>query len=158
MFNLRTTLHRNLGDMGNLELYDGIHVGTKKLIEDYIDEVIKQLNFICDFDIPASSQNQNLSKTPLEKIEEKLEFFLSTQKAFGKTALLLSGGGAFGLIHIGVVKVLLKANILPRIISGSSAGAIVAAAVATCSEEDMIALFDPDNINLVLIILTKEYI
>jgi TAG lipase / steryl ester hydrolase / phospholipase A2 / LPA acyltransferase len=47
------------------------------------------------------------------------------------TALLLSGGGNFGWFHLGVIKVLLENQILPRIISGSSAGSLIAALIGT---------------------------
>jgi NTE family protein len=40
-------------------------------------------------------------------------------------ALVLSGGGARGMAHIGVLKVLGKNNIVPNIIVGTSAGALV---------------------------------
>ncbi len=40
-------------------------------------------------------------------------------------ALVLSGGGARGMAHIGVLKVLEKNNIVPNIIIGTSAGAMV---------------------------------
>lgn len=40
-------------------------------------------------------------------------------------ALVLSGGGARGMAHIGVIKVLEKNNIIPNIIIGTSAGAMV---------------------------------
>lgn len=40
-------------------------------------------------------------------------------------ALVLSGGGARGMAHIGVLKVLEKNNIVPNIIIGTSAGALV---------------------------------
>ncbi len=42
-----------------------------------------------------------------------------------KTALVLSGGGARGFAHIGVIKALKKNNIHPDIIIGTSMGAIV---------------------------------
>lgn len=44
LFLLRTSLLRNLADMGTASLYNTTAVGTKKLIEDYIVEVIEQLN------------------------------------------------------------------------------------------------------------------
>jgi NTE family protein len=44
-----------------------------------------------------------------------------------KTGLVLSGGGARGFAHIGVLKALEESNIKPDVISGSSAGAIVGA-------------------------------
>jgi predicted acylesterase/phospholipase RssA len=110
-------------------------VGTKALIEDYIDEVTKQLNFICDIDIEGFD------------IQEKLEFLRNTQKAFGRTALLLSGGGTFGLLHTGMIKVLWEQKLLPKIISGSSAGSIVAAVVCTRTDKEMHLLMDPSHIN-----------
>lgn len=39
-------LLRNLGGMGNPQLYQVTRVGTKQLIEEYIDEVVKQLHYI----------------------------------------------------------------------------------------------------------------
>ncbi len=50
---------------------------------------------------------------------------------FGRSALLLSGGASMGLQHSGVVKCLLESNLLPRVISGASAGSIVAAIVGS---------------------------
>jgi len=44
-----------------------------------------------------------------------------------KTGIVLSGGGARGFAHIGVLKALNEAGIFPDIISGVSAGAIVGA-------------------------------
>jgi NTE family protein len=45
----------------------------------------------------------------------------------GKFGLVLSGGGARGFAHLGVIKALEEVDIIPSIISGTSAGAIVAA-------------------------------
>jgi NTE family protein len=42
-----------------------------------------------------------------------------------KIGLVLSGGGARGIAHIGVLKALMEAGIKPEIISGVSAGALV---------------------------------
>jgi NTE family protein len=47
-----------------------------------------------------------------------------------KVALVLSGGGAKGLAHIGVLKVLEEVGIKPDIITGTSMGSIVAALYA----------------------------
>lgn len=57
-------------------------------------------------------------------LDEKLAFLRETRHAFGRTALVLSGGGSFGSFHVGVVKALHDAGMLPRVVSGSSAGAI----------------------------------
>lgn len=45
-----------------------------------------------------------------------------------KIGLALSGGGAKGIMHIGVLRALLENNIVPEIVSGTSAGSIVGAA------------------------------
>ena len=44
-----------------------------------------------------------------------------------KIGLVLSGGGVRGIAHLGVIKALEEIDITPSIISGTSAGAIVAA-------------------------------
>jgi len=57
-----------------------------------------------------------------------------------KVGLVLSGGGARGIAHIGVLKALGEMGIRPAIISGSSAGAIIGALHAVgMSCEDMLA-------------------
>jgi NTE family protein len=47
-----------------------------------------------------------------------------------KIGVVLSGGGARGFAHLGVLKALEEKNIKPEIISGTSAGAIVGALLA----------------------------
>ena len=48
-----------------------------------------------------------------------------------RTALVLSGGGAKGLAHIGVLRVLDSLGVRPDIVVGSSMGAIVGAMYAS---------------------------
>lgn len=54
--------------------------------------------------------------------------------AFGRTALMLSGAGMHGAFHLGVIKGLLNHDQLPRVVAGSSVGAIVSCCylVANC--------------------------
>ena len=42
-----------------------------------------------------------------------------------KTGLVLSGGGARGFAHLGLIQALNEAGIFPDVISGTSAGALV---------------------------------
>ena len=49
----------------------------------------------------------------------KLAFFNETRHAFGRTALLLSGGAALGFYHVGLITALIRNRILPKVISGS---------------------------------------
>ncbi|KAJ4286064.1 Lipase 5 [Kalmusia sp. IMI 367209] len=127
LFLVRTTLTRGLGGMGHLRLYKHSHVGTKRLIEKYIDSAVQTLATLPEV---AAKQGENCPVKP-HKVAEEL---LRTRQSFGRTALLLSGGGTFGMNHIGVVKCLWELHLLPRIISGASAGSIVCAVL--CSKTD----------------------
>jgi NTE family protein len=59
---------------------------------------------------------------------------------------MLSGGGALGPFHVGVVKALHEQGLLPEVISGASAGSIVAAVVGTQSDETLTQLFDAKSL------------
>lgn len=101
-------------------------MGTKRLIEEYISEVVRQLVEICES--PDTEEHS---------LDEKLELFKNTRQYFGRTALLLSGGATLGLNHVGVIKALHECRLLPRIISGSSVGSIVAALVCAKTDEEL---------------------
>lgn len=101
-----------------------------KLIKEYIEEVSTQLKMVC---------NSDSDELPLE---EKLAFMHETRHAFGRTALLLSGGASLGSFHVGVVKTLVEHKLLPRIISGSSVGSIMCSIVATRSWPELESFFD----------------
>ncbi|WP_025763438.1 patatin-like phospholipase family protein [Dyadobacter tibetensis] len=60
-----------------------------------------------------------------------------------KVGLVLSGGGARGIAHIGVIKALYESGIKPDLISGTSAGAFVGAFMA--------AGYSPDDLLEILI-------
>jgi TAG lipase / steryl ester hydrolase / phospholipase A2 / LPA acyltransferase len=130
---LRNTLTRSLSNMGDIQLYKHSHVGTKDLIENYI-------NSVCDsFDTLLHCYDKfNLNLNSRNVYEELLRI----RQSFGRSALLLSGGGTFGMTHSGVVKCLLENNLLPRIISGSSAGSIVASVLCVKTDEELPAALE----------------
>ncbi|XP_068663328.1 triacylglycerol lipase SDP1-like [Aristolochia californica] len=131
IFCMRADLVRNLGKMCNPKLHKG-RLQVPRLIKEYIDEVSTQLRMVCD------SDSEELL------LEEKLAFMHETRHAFGRTALLLSGGASLGAFHIGVVKTLVENKLLPRIIAGSSVGSIMCAIVATRSWPELETFFE-DN-------------
>jgi len=135
IYSLRESLHRNLGNLTNPELYKHSHVGTKYLIDDYITEVCSVLDYLCDNEIPDLPYSQ------------KLQFFTQTGHSFGRSALLLSGGANMGLFHVGVIKALWEQKLLPRVISGSSAGAVVAGLLGTRGENEFERLFRGDDLD-----------
>ncbi|KAK7336493.1 hypothetical protein VNO77_17035 [Canavalia gladiata] len=128
IFCMRADLVRNLGNMCNPELHKG-RLQVPRLIKEYIDEVTTQLRMVCD------SDSEELS------LEEKLAFMHETRHAFGRTALLLSGGASLGASHVGVVKTLVEHKLMPRIIAGSSVGSIMCALVATRTWPELQSFF-----------------
>jgi len=133
LFLIRTSLARGLGGMGDLRLYKHSHIGTKALIERYIDSAVQTLAALPDV---VAKQGDNSPVKDYVVYEE----LLRTRQSFGRTALLLSGGGTFGMNHIGVVKCLWEQRLLPRIISGASAGSIVCAILCSKTDEEMPAV------------------
>jgi hypothetical protein len=51
MFRLREELHGNLGNMANPALYQHARTGSKKLINEYLDEVSAALNLLADSNV-----------------------------------------------------------------------------------------------------------
>ncbi|MGQ0529828.1 MAG: patatin-like phospholipase family protein, partial [Panacagrimonas sp.] len=131
---LRQGLHWNLANTGNPELF-GRHarVGTKQLITEYVSEVCSALEELSEVEHPDFPE------------AEKQKFFRETAQSYGRSALMLSGGATLGLFHVGVVKALFRENVLPVVMSGSSAGSVVAATVGTRSPDDLEDLLDPES-------------
>jgi TAG lipase / steryl ester hydrolase / phospholipase A2 / LPA acyltransferase len=69
--------------------------------------------------------------------EYKLEQVKRIGRVYGRPALMLSGGGTLAIYHFGVVKTLFEQGLLPRSISGSSMGAIIAAWACCHDDEEL---------------------
>ena len=125
LWQIRSSLKRDLGGMCNIRLYQHTWTGTKALIDEYTEVVrytIDQIAKFCESAHPTD-------------VERFLHGMKAARQSFGTSALLLSGGGTLGMCHIGVISCLLQENLLPRIIAGSSAGSIVGA-VLCCKKGD----------------------
>jgi TAG lipase / steryl ester hydrolase / phospholipase A2 / LPA acyltransferase len=126
---VRTALTRDLGGMGNIDLYRHSYCGTKRLIERYVDSALQTIDALVE-------QSAHRLPNGLET-KDLLDAVLFSRQSFGRSALLLSGGGTFGMSHIGVLKAMFAAKLLPRIISGASAGSIVCAVVCTRTDDEV---------------------
>jgi hypothetical protein len=137
------------------------------IVEMYVNEVKEALGFV--------------AASPLLPLDDRLAFMRELRHAYGRTALVLSGGGSFGkqdvtksqwsllfvycffwvldgsmlceavrrdlmhcfglffagFFHFGVIRALFDAGLLPRVVSGSSAGAIGAALLCTRSNAEL---------------------
>lgn len=130
---LREGLHHDLGNMGNTALYTRSRVGTKHLIEEYINQACESLDFLCD------------TKVPGFPVADKLQFFRDTLTSYGRPALLLSGGATLGMFHFGVIKALWEKGLLPQVIAGSSIGAIIAGILGVHSDAEIPDMLVPEN-------------
>ncbi len=129
LFALNEGIHGNQGGMGRAKLYEKSKFGTKHLIEEYVDELVEALKLISN--VPENVISRN----------DKYDFFHRASLCFGHTALMLSGAGSLGHFHGGVIKTLLDHNLLPDVISGSSAGSVFAAIVGTHTDEELKKMF-----------------
>lgn len=136
MFALRGELLRKHFGFGNPSLYQVCHSGTKKLLENYISTVCQMMSWVA-FAHRGGNGGVNHGNAHHLSVADKLTFFNETKHSFGRSALVLSGGAAFGMYHFGVVRALHLNGLLPRIIAGASAGSIVAAIICTSSDEQL---------------------
>ncbi|KAF7352764.1 Patatin-like phospholipase domain-containing protein [Mycena venus] len=130
---LETCIRSNFAAVESPRLYSETFLGTKDLIEAYFEEQEKALEFI--------------RESPDLKIDEKKRFFKAANTNLGITALCLSGGASFGYYHFGVVKALLDAALLPRVITGTSAGGLIAALCCTRKDAELRLLLVPELAN-----------
>ncbi|MBT8115901.1 MAG: DUF3336 domain-containing protein [Arenicella sp.] len=131
LFNLNQGIHGNLGGMGHPALYQKAKFGTKQLIVDYVDEVASALT--------------HLAKPRVKGVthDDKVDFFNRAHLCFGSSALLMSGAGTYLFFHVGVLKSLWEQDLIPRVLSGSSGGALIAAVVGSRKPQQLEEVFDP---------------
>ncbi len=128
---VRTALSRDIGGISNASLYNHTHTGTKHLVERYIKTSVDLIQTLIDRTRSAAALPKGLTH------REMLDQLLLARRSYGRSALILSGGSVYGMAHIGVLKALYERRLLPRIISGTSAGSIVAAVVCTRTDEEI---------------------
>ncbi|KAJ5489624.1 hypothetical protein N7539_004514 [Penicillium diatomitis] len=138
---LRSGLVRNLGNITSTKLFTHAYAGTKLLIDDYITQVALSIQYVASLQ-PLPMQTSGFTS------QAKLELLHDTRQAFGRTTLLLQGGSAFGVCHLGVVKALHLQGLLPRIITGTATGAMIAALVGIRTESELLAMVDGNTVDL----------
>ncbi|KAI8138327.1 acyl transferase/acyl hydrolase/lysophospholipase [Fennellomyces sp. T-0311] len=127
---LYACLKQNFAGIENAKLYSNTYLGTKKLVEEYVDEVTRS--------IEALVKNKHIS------LEDKRLGFKLYAKNYGRSAFCLSGGAGFGYYHLGVIRELLDRRLLPPIITGTSAGALMGAIVCTRTDEELRQVLVPE--------------
>ena len=126
---LESCIKANFAGVENPRLYSESYIGTKDLVQNFIDETQKALRTILTSRRITSA--------------DQIAFLKYLDTNYGRTTLCLSGGATFAYYHFGVVRALLATKDLPQIITGTSGGAIVAALVATRTDPELRKLLVP---------------
>jgi TAG lipase/lysophosphatidylethanolamine acyltransferase len=130
-----------LGNITAPRLFNRAYAGTKLLIEDYITQVALAIDYVTSYPTSPGSESGLTNQAKLDVLHD-------TRQAFGRSVLVLQGGAIFGLCHLGVVKALHLRGLLPRIISGTATGALIAALVGVHTEDELLGLMTGDGIDL----------
>ena len=133
---LRGSLVRDFAGMNNPVLYATSMVGTKVVVEEYVAETCAAIASIAQADESILSA------------QARFEFLYQARQVYGRSAILLSGGGRFGALHSGVLKELFDRNLLPRVMSGSSVGAMAASVCAVHTDEEARVIKPEDTLNM----------
>jgi predicted acylesterase/phospholipase RssA len=131
---LHEGIHGNLGNIAAIQLEKYTKIGTKDLIERFLNGICDALSFIYHADERSVS------------FSNKLSFFEDTFQAYGQSCLMLSGGAGLGFFHAGVVKALHEHDLIPNVVSGASAGSIIAALIGTREKKDLLLELSPEKI------------
>ena len=130
---LREGLSYDFANIGHPMLFAQTYIGTKRIIENYVEEMSECLRYL------ASSECITF------QLKEKIQFFKECQRAYGQPALMFSGGATLGLFHTGVCKALLEQDLMPRVLSGSSAGAIMTGMLGVSSADKIPELLEGEH-------------
>ncbi len=88
---------------------------------------------------PKLPQSFDISANESE-LNDRIQIMKKLKHNMGKSALMLSGGGAQAMYHLGTIKALCESNLYNdiEIISGTSGGSIAAAMCAIKTQEEML--------------------
>ncbi len=165
-FALRASMQRNYAGMCHPELSNHSRIGTSRVVEDYVHVVSYLLAYIAQSDnAPSPSKHsRNIDSTSsrsggpphlsddhnesnrLLSVGNKLLMFNEARIAYGRTALMLSGGASMGINHLGVVKALLDQNLMPKVVCGTSAGALVGSIVGIFDDHDLLSILNSEEL------------
>lgn len=125
LYALNEGIHGNMGGMGKPVLYNHAKAGTKVLVDEYVNVLVEALYSIAD------------AADDIIPLVEKVDFFRRASHCYGRSALMLSGGAGVIYFHHGVVQELVDQDLLPHVLSGSSAGSWICAQIGTKSDREL---------------------
>ena len=134
---LTATLYRHQTTVADPSLYEVALGGTKHLVERFLGACEEALDWLAAVPMPPGAA------------AKRLERFEVAWRVYGRSALMLSGGATLGFHHLGVVKALFDARLLPHILTGASTGAMIAAGICVRNDDELRDLFEhPEQMRL----------
>lgn len=129
---LRAQSYRNVYRILSPALYRKSPIHTKQLIHDYVWEVRRSIEHVTQKNNPSNALS-------ILSSQDKRQLLFAMRKSLGRTTLVLQGGAMVTMAHLGVVKALFEQDLLPKIITGTSTGALVAGIVGTSTDEMLLS-------------------
>ncbi|GKY90344.1 hypothetical protein MPSEU_000008400 [Mayamaea pseudoterrestris] len=113
----------------------GLTSASRKIIRAYYEEVERGLDYLAESAAAAASNNANKEAELLDRAM----LVRKMKQNMGRSALMLSGGGAQAMYHLGVIRALIESKLYDKIkvISGTSGGSIIAAMCAVCTNDEL---------------------
>ena len=139
---------RTFCSLHNSNLYNTYcYIGTKNIIENYYHCLTQCVELIANINTNKKKQNKKHNNNNNNNnnhhynhnvsIQDRIEYFYRCKRSLGRTALCLSGGGSLSMAHCGVIRVLIENDCLPKVISGTSGGAILAGYLAVLTHDEV---------------------
>eukprot|EP00815_Leptocylindrus_aporus_P005602 CAMPEP_0116060516 /NCGR_PEP_ID=MMETSP0322-20121206/6467_1 /TAXON_ID=163516 /ORGANISM="Leptocylindrus danicus var. apora, Strain B651" /LENGTH=755 /DNA_ID=CAMNT_0003545161 /DNA_START=404 /DNA_END=2671 /DNA_ORIENTATION=+ len=144
---------RNIANSGRSQL----PAAAMDIIVDYIEEVIQCLEWMADPETIESDLEDEMDEDATmkdvawtreegrlrdtQKVLHRLRIMKKLKQNTGRTALMLSGGGAITMYHLGVVRALVESGVYEHIpvVSGTSGGSISAAMCAAKTPQELLS-------------------
>lgn len=140
---------RSVAECGQYKLSET----SRDVIKGYNDEVEHCLDFLAEsplnvgpaprgqFDtiVPQASDLEQKVQRQRMELTDRINLVRKMKQNMGRTALMLSGGGAQAMNHLGTIRALIQSDVWAdiNVISGTSGGSIGAAMCALCTPEEL---------------------
>ena len=127
---------------GKGQVCHSTRAGTKQIIEGFVDEMGASLGWLARLrgrSLTAELEAERVSflraARPRRRCTDR-----TTCASLGSPALLLSGGAILSVYQFGMASALLELGMLPRLVSGSSGGAVVGAVARRFPDGELLAV------------------
>jgi hypothetical protein len=109
---------------------------SRKAIANYYDTVSKGLDSLAEAPVASSSSG---TSNAANELKDRITLVRKMKQNVGRTALMLSGGGAQAMYHLGSIRALVDSELYSdiHVISGTSGGSITAACCAMFTSEEL---------------------